>query len=95
VSIDKNNVKFSGDLVSKALKESEYDIPDYGKESWVIDAGAHQTLYYDIERKRKKGFSEIFLLIFFNESSFPPPCNCFHYIPGPIKPPDKGRDKEK
>jgi len=52
VSIDKNNVKFSGDLVSKALKESEYDIPDYGKESWVIDAGAHQTSYYDMDTKR-------------------------------------------
>ncbi len=51
VTIEKENVKFTGDLVLKALKEACYDVPDYGSETWVIDAGAHQTNYYDLNTK--------------------------------------------
>ena len=51
VTIDKDTVKFKSDLVIKALKEAEYDVPDYGPDSLVIDAGAHQTSYYDLDTR--------------------------------------------
>jgi trimethylamine--corrinoid protein Co-methyltransferase len=51
VTIDKDTVKFKSDLVIKALKEAKYDVPDYGPDSWVIDAGAHQTSYYDLDTR--------------------------------------------
>jgi len=49
VVIEKDTVKFKSDLVEKALRESRYDVPDYGKDAWVIDAGAHQTSCYDLD----------------------------------------------
>lgn len=49
VKIEKENVKFSSDLVLKALKESKYDVPDYAKDNWIISAGAHQTACYDLD----------------------------------------------
>ena len=48
VRIDEDRVTFRSDLVSKALKESKYDLPDYPEERWIIDAGAHQTTYCDL-----------------------------------------------
>jgi len=47
VKIEKNNVKFSSDLVIKALKEAKYDVPDYARDRWIISSGAHQTSFYD------------------------------------------------
>ncbi len=52
VSIDKDTVRFRSDLVLKALRESRYDLPPYAKEGWVVDAGAHQTLYYDLDSRQ-------------------------------------------
>jgi trimethylamine--corrinoid protein Co-methyltransferase len=52
VTIDKNTVKFRHDLVVKALKESQYDVPNYGRDSWVIDAGAHQMTCYDLRTRK-------------------------------------------
>jgi len=52
VTIEKDTVKFKSDLVLKALQESKYDVPNYGKDKWIIDAGAHQTTYYDLETKK-------------------------------------------
>ena len=49
VKIEGNFVKFKSDLVQKALKEAKYDVPDYAKDNWIIDAGAHQTSYYDLD----------------------------------------------
>jgi trimethylamine--corrinoid protein Co-methyltransferase len=50
VHIDGNMVTFRSDLVMKALKEAVYDVPEY--DDWVIDAGAHQTSYYDLDTKK-------------------------------------------
>ncbi len=47
VTIEKNHVKFRSDLVLKALKEAEYDVPEYAQDNWIISAGAHQTAFYD------------------------------------------------
>ena len=52
VTIEKNTVRFKSDLVQKALQEARYDVPDYGKNEWIIDAGAHQTTYYDMDTKK-------------------------------------------
>lgn len=52
VKIEKNMVKFRSDLVQKALEDAHYDLPDYGKDSWIIDAGAHQTSYYDLDTRK-------------------------------------------
>jgi trimethylamine--corrinoid protein Co-methyltransferase len=52
VIIDGSTVKFKTPLVLKALKEARYDVPDYGKETWVLDAGAHQTAFYDLETRK-------------------------------------------
>jgi len=49
VGIEGDTVRFRSNLVLKALKEARYDVPDYGQNAWVIDAGAHQTTYYDLE----------------------------------------------
>jgi trimethylamine--corrinoid protein Co-methyltransferase len=51
VSVEKDTVKFKPDQVIKALKEARYDLPNYGSDAWVIDAGAHQTAYYDLDTK--------------------------------------------
>ena len=52
VTIEGETVKFKSDLVLKALEESKYDVPDYGRDVWIIDAGAHQTNYYDLDTKK-------------------------------------------
>jgi trimethylamine--corrinoid protein Co-methyltransferase len=52
VTIEGETVKFKSDLVLKALDEASYDVPDYGRDGWVIDAGAHQTNYYDLGTKK-------------------------------------------
>ena len=52
VSIEKDTVRFRSELVLKALRESRYDLPPYAKDGWVVDAGAHQTLYYDLDRRK-------------------------------------------
>jgi len=52
VTIEKSTVKFKRDLVIKALKDAKYDIPDYGEDAWIVDAGAHQTSYYDLDTKK-------------------------------------------
>lgn len=49
VRIDKDRVTFRSDLVLKALKDSRYDLPDYLEDRWIIDAGAHQTIYSDLD----------------------------------------------
>ena len=49
VNIKGNNVKFKSELVKKALKEAKYILPEYAKNEWLIDAGAHQTKIYDLE----------------------------------------------
>lgn len=49
VKIENEFVKFKSDLVLKALKESKYDLPEYASSNWIIDAGAHQTSYYDLD----------------------------------------------
>ncbi len=51
VTIVKDTVKFKSDLVMKAVKEAKYDVPDYGPDMWVIDAGAHQTSFYDLDTR--------------------------------------------
>jgi trimethylamine--corrinoid protein Co-methyltransferase len=52
VTIEGETVKFKSDLVLKALEEAKYDVPDYDRDVWVIDAGAHQTNYYDLDTKK-------------------------------------------
>lgn len=52
VSIEKDTVRFKSDLVLKALRDSRYDLPPYAKGGWVVDAGAHQTLYYDMDTRK-------------------------------------------
>lgn len=52
VTIEEETVKFKSDLVLKALEEAKYDVPDYGRDVWIIDAGAHQTNYYDLDTKK-------------------------------------------
>ena len=52
VSIEKDTVRFRSDLVLKALRESCYDLPPYAKEGWVVAAGAHQTLYDDLDTRK-------------------------------------------
>ena len=49
VKIDKEDVKFSTDLVLNAVKEAEYPVPDYAKDNWLISAGAHQTKFFDLD----------------------------------------------
>jgi trimethylamine--corrinoid protein Co-methyltransferase len=49
VNVGKNNiVKFKPELVTKAIKEAKYDLPEYAKNEWIISAGAHQTACYDL-----------------------------------------------
>jgi trimethylamine--corrinoid protein Co-methyltransferase len=50
VTIEKGNVRFRRDLALKALKEARYDVPPYA--GWLIDAGAHQTMYYDLDSRK-------------------------------------------
>jgi trimethylamine--corrinoid protein Co-methyltransferase len=50
VHIEDNTVTFKSNLVMKALDEAVYDVPEY--DGWVIDAGAHQTSYYDLDTKK-------------------------------------------
>jgi trimethylamine--corrinoid protein Co-methyltransferase len=50
VTIEKDNVRFRSDLALKALKEARYDVPPYS--DWLIDAGAHQTMYYDLDTRK-------------------------------------------
>jgi trimethylamine--corrinoid protein Co-methyltransferase len=52
VTIEGETVKFKSNLVLKALEEAKYDVPDYDKDVWIIDAGAHQTNYYDLDTKK-------------------------------------------
>jgi len=47
VTIENNNVRFRGELVEKAIKAAKYDVPSYA-DDWLIDAGAHQTMYFDL-----------------------------------------------
>lgn len=49
VTIEKSNVKFSSDLVNKALKEAKYDPPEYAKDNYIISSGAHQTRVVDMD----------------------------------------------
>lgn len=49
VTINGQNVKFKSDLVTRALNEAKYILPDYANNEWLIDAGAHQTKTYDLE----------------------------------------------
>ena len=50
VVVDNDMVKFKSDLVLKALDNAVYDVPEY--DNWVVDAGAHQTSYYDLTTKK-------------------------------------------
>ncbi len=52
VSIEKDTVRFRSELVLKALREARYDLPPYAKDGWVVDAGAHQTQYYDLDTRQ-------------------------------------------
>ena len=52
VKIEKSNVKFSNELVEKALREAKYDLPDYKKENFIISSGAHQTLVLDMNTEK-------------------------------------------
>jgi trimethylamine--corrinoid protein Co-methyltransferase len=65
VKIEKGNVRFSSDLVQKALNEAEYILPEYAKKNWVMSAGAHQTTMYDIEtgKLRKTTLNDLIDLI--------------------------------
>ena len=49
VTIKNANVKFKSDLVTKAIGEARYILPDYVKNEWLIDAGAHQTKTHDLD----------------------------------------------
>ena len=49
VMIEKENVKFSREIIQKALDAAVYDEPEYAKERWVLSAGAHQTAVYDLD----------------------------------------------
>jgi len=49
VTIKNDNVKFKSDLITKALREARYILPDYAKNEWLIDAGAHQTKTFDLD----------------------------------------------
>ncbi len=49
VKIENDTVKFRSDLVLKALREAKYDLPQHPENRWIIDAGAHQTSFYDLE----------------------------------------------
>ena len=56
VSLGKNRiVKFTTDLVEKAISEAKYDLPSYtgGDDDWIISAGAHQTACYDLDTGKK------------------------------------------
>jgi trimethylamine--corrinoid protein Co-methyltransferase len=50
VTIERNNVRFRSDLVQKAMGGARYDVPPYA-DDWLIDAGAHQTLYFDLDTR--------------------------------------------
>lgn len=51
VTIENNNVRFRSELVEKAIKEAKYDVPPYA-DDWLIDAGAHQTMYFDLDTRK-------------------------------------------
>jgi trimethylamine--corrinoid protein Co-methyltransferase len=58
VTIRGDSVTFRSDLVLKALEAARYDVPDYGPDTWVIDAGAHQTNCYDLATKEVRQTTE-------------------------------------
>jgi trimethylamine--corrinoid protein Co-methyltransferase len=65
VIIEGQNVKFKSFLIEKALREAKYDLPEYAKDNWIIEAGAHQTAYYDLDtgRLREPGTQDLIDLI--------------------------------
>ena len=70
VTIENENVKFNGDLVHKALKESKYVMPKYAKDNYIMSAGAHQTLLYDLEtgQSRKTTLSDLIDMVKLEDS---------------------------
>jgi len=49
VKIEKDIAKFSPEVIMEALDAAVYDEPDYAAERWVLEAGAHQTMVFDID----------------------------------------------
>ena len=54
VKIEKDNVRFNGDLVLKSLEETKYPLPEYFDNNWIISSGANQTRYYDLNTGKNK-----------------------------------------